>query len=443
MESSRTANSERSGKIRGGLTAAAAALLLALGSCSLGVSGSAGNVSPELSLKGLSSEVSSLEVRVTGPGIDRSFSVTPSSSELRMELPPAEGVKFEVEGVNEDPGIGPVYSWGMTRYADLAAGETTELEFVMGPYDTKILVPDNFLGSVIQLASLDPTVENAGQSDPNILYGSDWVESDSDLPRPFEDVALDNQGRIWMSAGSDWDILMLEDFGTGASAFFSETSGIGLAFDKFTSRMYFLNTDGNLGRFEITPTMTAPVTPEFFNPAQEPEIYNVDQIGLAVDENGNVYFPGFTDSGENPAVFKYDPSRQEGSRVLAVYTGSELSFFPPKDIILKRKHIYLTNPGDGPEGSAIVKLTKELEFIDSFGTSYRFKSGTPSGAGDFFNPARFLAPNKEDFYIMDDGNGTNGENRIIRFSDINGDGWTVFNPQVGGSDDFSFFEEGT
>jgi hypothetical protein len=44
---------------------------------------------------------------------------------------------------------------------------------------------------------------------------------------------------------------------------------------------------------------------------------------------------------------------------------------------------------------------------------------------------------------MDDGNGTNGENRIIRFSDINGDGWTVFNPQVGGSDDFSFFEEGT
>ncbi|MDZ7794746.1 MAG: hypothetical protein U5P10_13985 [Spirochaetia bacterium] len=51
-------------------------------------------------------------------------------------------MKFEVEAANQDSATSHVYSWGMTRYADLVEGEETELDFTMGPKDTKIVVPD-------------------------------------------------------------------------------------------------------------------------------------------------------------------------------------------------------------------------------------------------------------------------------------------------------------
>ena len=136
----------------------AGALFVALftASCSLAtLDPDDGSINPQLSIMGLQADVNEVQINITGQDYQRSVTVTPSSSNIEFFLPPGDDVKFSIEAANQDPATSHIYSWGMTRFADLVQGETAELDFVMGPKAAKIFIPDNGSGQLIELRDFD------------------------------------------------------------------------------------------------------------------------------------------------------------------------------------------------------------------------------------------------------------------------------------------------
>jgi hypothetical protein len=337
-------------------------------------------------------------------------------------------------------GYGAVYSWGMARYADLVAGETTEIDFVMGPFDNKILVPDQSNSRIVQVANLGLNQSFSG--DPNIIFGSDWIESDADAVFGYVDVQLDNQGRVWMSSGADGEIFMWDRMGLGiGDAILSGEFGAGLAFDRFNSAMYHLYSGQSnyvIGRFQVQAGSTPVGSKQTFDIVQEPEITALSfgtQHALTIDRKGNLYFFG-EDTFSRTVLYKYDPSRSVGNRVVDSYHNSNWNYSDFQvDLIYKDRHIFIVSPGGNPGGGAIIKLTPDFRIVDSFGTI----SPSASNPGEFFNPVRFISSSNEEFFVIDDGTAT-GENRIVRFDNIEGDNWKAFNPQNDTGDEFSFYQ---
>ncbi|MFO7731544.1 MAG: hypothetical protein R6V86_12365, partial [Spirochaetia bacterium] len=122
-------------------------LLLSIVACNVEPQAGA-TVTPQLSFttasRGFGDVLGSIKLDITGPGIDQQWFFSEEEDSIVLTLPEADNVRFEVEAQLDTLGgyTGPVLSYGGVLYADLVAGETTNLNFNMGPYETKILVPD-------------------------------------------------------------------------------------------------------------------------------------------------------------------------------------------------------------------------------------------------------------------------------------------------------------
>ncbi|MDZ7794744.1 MAG: hypothetical protein U5P10_13975 [Spirochaetia bacterium] len=115
------------------------------------------------------------------------------------------------------------------------------------------------------------------------------------------------------------------------------------------------------------------------------------------------------------------------------------------DLLVKNNHLYLTNIG-GSSGNVIIKLTKELQYVDSFGRVVDFTSGeTADQLGEFYGPTRFLATTAEHIYLTDDnaeyidGFPVESPNRIIRFKDIEGSDWKAYRPVGSEGDELGLY----
>ena len=421
-----------SGRLLGAL-AAAALLALFTASCSLATVGPGdGSINPKLSIMGLQGDVNEVNISITGQDYQRSVTVNPSSSNVEFFLPRGDDVKFEIEAENQDSATSHIYTWGMTRYADLVQGETSELDFVMAPKETKIFIPDYHsgyitgAGTVVQLSTIN------AQEDISLLNTEEWLSVDTNGEYPF-DVALDNQGRIWISYINNGDIttsyslVMRENLSLPES---HDTGVIGgaLAFDHSNSYLYFYHYDTNLiqyqlARISVTRNTATIDAPESFDVTVEPEISFFETFGLAVDNDGYVYFAG-SDGGDFISLYKYDPNRSSGNRVIAKVTSEKLGY-SNIDLLVKNNHLYVTNPA-GSSGELILKFTKNLDFVDSFGTP---SDGTLDEVGEFIQPTRFLTTTSDSIYVTDDDDsGIIGTNRIIKFNDTDGSGWYSYNP---------------
>lgn len=385
-------------------------LLLLAGACSLRTDMTEGTVNPKLSVMGLQSDVTEVNVRVTGPGYQQNVTVTPSESRLEFFIPPGDDVKFEVEAANQDSATSHVYSWGMTRYADLAEGEETELDFMMGPKDTKILVPDFINGRLVQIDEL----------------GGVYQLSSALIPAP-EDIAIDNQGKILIANSATTnasEVLRMNAIDTSTPEQSTATEfGNGLyaiAFDSLNSYLYYVHSSNSLGRLKIGPTTIG--SPEVFDPvpAAGDGIIN---SAIEVDHQGNVYYMVLSSP---PAIYKYDTTK---NTLRTTYSDADFGF-GPFDILIKNNHVYVLS-GGGTDGKVIVKLTKNLNFVDSFG-----RIGVNNTPGVFLGPTRFLATTKEGIYVTDD---TPDINRIVKFDDVDGSGWEYYQPQIDGVDLLSLF----
>lgn len=392
------------------LTTALIALFTA--SCSLAtLDPGGGNINPRLTIMGLQADVSEVNIRITGQDYERSVTVTPSRSSLGFFLPPGDDVKFEVEAENQDSATSHVYTWGMTRFADLVQGETSEIDFVMGPKETKIFIPDYYGNKIVQMSSMNLSQEIFGLSE------EDWFSNTTAGTNPF-DIALDNQGRIWVSYSTG--IYMLNDMGVAEPSFSNGASGSGIAFDHINSYLYFIS-DGQIGYFSVDRNTTNIGDPQLLSNDQE--IAYLNMFGLAVDHEGHLYAIG-GDQFERATIFKIDPSRTPGNRIVDSYTNHTL-LQTASDLLIKNNHLYVTNPG-GSDGELILKFTRTLNLVDSFGT---FSDGSLDEVGEFIQPARFLATTSDSIFVTDDDDsGLLGTNRIIKFDDTDGSGWDSYNP---------------
>ena len=420
-------------------------LVLFTASCSLAtLSPGEGNINPQLSIMGLQSNVNEVTISITGQDYQRSVNVTPSSSNVEFFLPPGDDVKFEIEAENQDSATSHVYTWGMTRYADLVQGQTSELDFVMAPKETKIFIPDyySFDGTVVELNSLN------NSEDISLLDTTEWLATTTSGAHPF-DIAIDNQGRIWIShidyfdASTSYSLIMRENMSLTES-YNTGVIGGALAFDRLNSYLYFFHYDTNLSQYQLARLSVTQNTanigaPESFDVTLEPEISFFDMFGLAVDDDGYIYFAG-SDGGDFVSLYKFNPNQSSGNRVVAKVTNEKLGY-SNIDLLVKNNHLYVTNPG-GLDGELILKYTKGLDLVESFGT---LSDGALDEVGEFIQPTRFLTTTSDSIYVTDDDDsGLTGTNRIIKFNDTDGSGWDSYNPITSlGDDALRLFYSGT
>lgn len=403
------------------LTSALIAALTA--SCSLSTANPGeGSINPNLSIMGLQGDVNEVNIRITGQDYERSVTVTPSSSNIEFFLPPGDDVKFEIEAENQDSATSHVYTWGMTRFADLVQGETAEIDFIMSPKETKIIIPDYTGNKVVQMSGMSLSQEIFGLSE------EDWFSNSTAGTDPF-DIALDNQGRIWVSYSSG--IEMLNDISVAEPSFSNGASGSGLAFDHSNSILYFIS-DGQIGYFSVDRNTANIGNPQSLSNDQE--IAYLNMFGLAVDATGYLYVIG-DNQLEQASIFKIDPHRSAGNRVIESYTNQTL-LETASDLLIKNNHLYITNPG-GSDGELILKFDKNLALVDSFGTS---TDGTLDEVGEFIQPARFITTTSDAIFVTDDDDsGELNTNRIVRFNDTDGSGWDSYNPVSDGIDALDLF----
>ncbi len=371
-----------------------------------------GETAPSLGLHGfkaVSGEVASINVRVSGPGISRSETFSSGTEKIVIPLPEADNVRFDVEAEKKSVGSGPVYSYGEASYADLRRGETTEIDILMKPYETKVLIPDFGDGRVLQLDDL-----NVAESYYEIIP-SGWEEfSPSASPN---DAAIDGNGRIWISQESGAvaaPLIRINDI-TDSSPLSTSAANIdAIAYDRKNGFLYYVDGPSRLGRIDTGPDV--PGSPQILDPVPAAGD-GILSSAVAVDSEGHVYYMVLSSPA---ALYKYDPG---SDTLLATYSDSDFGF-STFDILVKNNHVYVLNP-DGPDGKLVIKLTKGLGFAGSFGST-----ADPNVAGGFYRPTRFAAPTSRDIYVIDDGAASDEPyaNRIIRFSDIDASGWKVFSP---------------
>jgi hypothetical protein len=421
----KTIRTGAAGRVGKGL-AAGAVLAFFLGACSAGLGRSGMTVSPELNVRGLTGEVSEVNIRVTGAGNEKSLTVDPSTNQVELELSPGEVIRFVAEAPIDSPGDEPVYSWGDIQHADLTAGESTELDLVMGPLDTKILVPQRLGFNLVQLHGMTITEQQPASPE--------WrTTSISSINYPT-DAELDNQGRIWIGMESSpflgW-ISSVTDSSINSTSFGKTVYG--LSYSRSSGYLYFMapTTDG-VGVYRLQADSETIGTPaKLFGDVTDTisGIANIYPFGIAADDEGYVYITG-ADSNGNGYLYKIDPSdpRVVDKNGVSIPDSEGSFYYNNPDIVYKPAALFLTNP-NGVSGEKILQFTPDLEFVAGFGTM----PATPSGTGEFYKPARFIATTKRKIYLMDDG-GFN-QTRLVSFSDMDGNGWDTYLPKDSFGDD--------
>ncbi len=138
--------------------------------------------------------------------------------------------------------------------------------------------------------------------------------------------------------------------------------------------------------------------------------------GIAADSDGFIYMARTSPS---VAVLKIDP-RVPG--IVKTYVGSLIN---PWDVLVNGDYVYVSDY----TGKQIVRLTRNLDFVDSF-------SGPASDP--FLGPERFVAILNKPITVIDEG-GSGGPDRLVSFNDMTGAGWTPYGSHGGGPGQFVFF----
>ncbi len=324
-----------------------------------------------------------------------------------------------------------------TQTVDLAPGEQKNLSLTMGLDTTQIIVPDTLNGRIVQVSDMSGSgwTEITGASLLTILGISTFTPSDVDV---------DRWGRIYVgnyvTFSPDSGVFRFNDINDAAPVRVATVSvGVGaLAVDRAHDYLYYTDDTTvfgvNLYRNKLSAGSVG--AQESLDTAVEPQIGSSYFSGLAVDENGVLYLARHSQPASVAAVFKYDPARPAGSRVLAKYStdlGSPLA--SQLDVWYSRGYVYVLS-ATAPDGKKIQKLDPDLTFVKGYGRADDFVP--PESPGDFYGPSRFLAIPGRKLYIVDDAATRVPSTRLVALDDtLTGGGWATYGSAGSGTDQFS------
>ena len=146
--------------------------------------------------------------------------------------------------------------------------------------------------------------------------------------------------------------------------------------------------------------------------------------GIAVDSDGFVYIANTSGSIPPSTILKIDPNPATSPSIVTTYSDSATLVFP-YDILVKGDYIYVSDPA----APKIVRLDKNLQFVDSF-------SGPASDP--FLGPERFVAILNKPITVVDQ-NTTHTKARLVSFDDMSGAGWTTYGSYGTGPGQFEFY----
>jgi len=366
------------------------------------------SVSPVIKAIGLPTDITSVELTVSGPGMNTIAVVydgLPSSIDLTV--PSGSDRTFELVVYVDTPIITATSFKGIAT-ADLSQGNA-EITLTMGVNSTKLVIPDFNNSRLLQFDDINDTtaaVLDSGNPTFNTFLTTNM------LSFGIYDVDFDNDGRIYIAengSGSGQGVVRVDNIlGTNPSWFGSSHAGIlALTVDRPNDLIYYSNGSGIYrsdldGNGELTFTINA----------------GVDQIqtirGMAIDGN-NLFVAGANNLGQ-PRVFKYDIGSQ---LVTAIYS---TNLNTPWDVLVKDDFLYAANL-QGIDDSIIIQLDKNLIF--SYGYGIASVSGVADTVQDhFYGAHRFVAIMNKKITIMDE-DPTFGDNldKLVSIDDITGLSW--------------------
>jgi len=394
-----------------GLFLAATVLALFLTSCYYmpGQGGGTAKVAigitpPAKGLKGIPANLSSVALVVTAPGMAPITATAPTTAgSITVSVPAGPARTFTLL-LNS-----PSATLEGVATVDLQAGQTTSINVTPTLGATQIVVPDNMNNRVVQVSD---------------MTGTGWTElapkGAAGGPIPPYATSFDNLGQLYVAASSS--VYRMNDITSSFPAttpFTSSTQGsqiYGMTIDLTRSLLFFI--DGTTIN-RISTTAVAGSTPVSLSlGAIPPSNSIITATGLAVDSaDGSIYI---TSTYPGPQVMKIDPSTFTSPVVLATYKG----VLSPWDVLVKGDYVYVSDFA----AKKIIRLTKNLQFVDSF----------PGPTSDpFLGPERFVAILNKPITVIDES--TPGQGRLVSFNDIAGAGWTTYGSNGTGTGQFQFY----
>jgi hypothetical protein len=298
---------------------------------------------------------------------------------------------------------------------DLAPDETKDIVLTPTLFASQIIVPDFANSRIVQISD---------------MHGAGWTTvSGSVAPISPYDVDFDEQGRVYVANyNSSPGIIRINDItdkSLTALTGVTSTSVRSIAMDRTHGLLYY--TDGSsLWRIQVTPTLGAE---ELINLASQNVSMSTVQ-GIAVDSDGFVYIANNRLSNPPSTILKIDPNPAASPSIVTSYSDTGTLVFP-YDILVNGDYIYVSDPA----APKIVRLTKDLNFVDSF-------SGP--GSDPFLGPERFVAILNKKITVIDQPHDSNSFSlttnaRLVSFGDMTGAGWTTYGSYGAAQDQFKFY----
>ncbi len=351
---------------------------------------------------------SSILVRVTGADIGTIVQEFGAYEVISMNVPAGALRLFEVTAIVAPGDPSAAASFRARRRRTARPGQTVNVPVVMGLNETKIVVPDYGSSSIVMI---------------NSMSGSGFVRkvaSDifgSGLLRPY-DVDVDNHGRIFFAnspGGAPYaGIFRMNSINgtvidsTCIQIISGSTDVVSLAIDQKRNLLYYVTATPALYKTDLNGFSPQLLTTTGFTTIS----------AVAADENSGYIYVAYSVVGTVPIprICRYNPAGS-GS-ILNVYNSGSVA----SDLVVKGDHVYASFV---PTPS-IIQLP--LDLVPAGPPP--MLTGKPGGSDPFLGLYRFLAVSNRKFYIIDErsSDGTNANERIVSFGDINGTGWETYPP---------------
>ena len=404
--------------------------------CSIQPSNTTITVTPTVSMKNTPKDINSIELKISGDGMETiTESIGPGDEEFEVEVPAGVDRTFELTVVN------PSVTFTGSTTEDLVAGEEVEIEIFLNLLSTKTVIPEadesetNSNPSVIQVDDLSDT----GWIKQNYQDYGFSVKTDF---RP-SDIDFDSQGRIYIANDSSTDgipkvirVNSISDTAYETVVSSTDLGGAGvpaIAIDRVNHYLYYSTGSSLIYRKSLVSSIGAQ---ESFDITAETEVTFFSTFGFAVDSEGYLYLAN--NYGGEYELYKYDPSLSSPPRMVATQTTPDLN--TPNDILIlsidSQEYVVVAN-GSGAAGYKIIVFNTDLSIEDHF-FSYPSDPDNPT-ANEVYFPQRFVAILSDKITFIDEETGPPTVDRIVQTNDINGNGWKTYGSTGNGIGQFYFY----